>query len=96
MRKTHSQSLLRALLEPKALILLIALLHFLRVAIYIAQELQTENGRSADAQLYLFGPFHIAPGCLPTKENACQANALSPPIEYCHPIMCLTERHTPI
>jgi hypothetical protein len=25
-----------------------------------------------------------------------QTNALSPPIEYCEPIMCLTERHTQI
>lgn len=30
------------------------------------------------------------------KENAYQTNALSPPIVYCQPIMCLTERHTQI
>ena len=30
------------------------------------------------------------------KENAYQTNALSPPIEYCQPIMCLTERHTQV
>jgi hypothetical protein len=30
------------------------------------------------------------------KGNAHQTNALSPPIAYCQPIMCLTERHTQI
>ena len=57
MKKTHSQSLVRVLREPKAIILILALLHFLWVAVYVAQELRTENGRDADAQFYLFEPL---------------------------------------
>jgi hypothetical protein len=57
MKSTHVQSLIRALWEPKAVILVIALLHFLWGAVYVAQELRTENGRAADAQFYLFEPI---------------------------------------
>ena len=57
MRNTHDQSLFRTLLEPKAIILFIALLHFLWIAVYVARELRTENGRSADVQFYLFEPI---------------------------------------
>jgi hypothetical protein len=59
MRNTHSQRFFRTLLEPKAIVLLIALLHFLWVAVYVARELQTEGGRSADVDLYLFEPFFL-------------------------------------
>src|SRR5437868_2252856 len=55
----RAKLIFHTVLEPKAVILLVALLHFLWVAVYVGRALQTENGRAADVDLYLFEPFFL-------------------------------------
>ena len=54
--------------------------------------LSTSCATTPIATLYVNG-FWSSPSNS-ERENACQPNALSPPIAYYQLMMCLTERHT--